>query len=41
MFYDETVAANQVSEEPSLVFELIKEGHTDFVDKLLSKRIVL
>lgn len=40
MFYDETVAMEEVSEDPSLVFELIKEGHTDFVDKLLSKRIV-
>lgn len=40
MFYDETVAAQQVSEEPSLVFELIKEEHTDFVAKLLSKRII-
>lgn len=37
MFYNETVTMNQVEEEPSLVFELIKEGHTDFVDKLLSK----
>ena len=37
MFYNETVTMNQVEEDPSLVFELIKEGHTDFVDKLLSK----
>jgi len=37
MFYDETVAMNQVEEEPSLVFELIKEGHVDFIDKLLCK----
>lgn len=40
MFYDEAVAASQVSEDPSLVFALIKEGHTDFVAKLLSKKIV-
>lgn len=37
MFYNETVTMNQVEEEPSLVFELIREGHYDFVDKLLSK----
>ena len=37
MFYNETVTMNQVEEEPPLVFELIREGHYDFVDKLLSK----
>lgn len=40
MFYNETVTMNQVEEDPSLVFLLIKEGHTDFIDKLLSKKIV-
>lgn len=40
MFYNETVTMNQVEEDPSLVFLLIKEGHTDFVDTLISKRIV-
>ncbi len=40
MFYDETVTMNQVEEDPSLIFQLIKEGHTDFVDKLLSKKVV-
>ena len=29
-----------VSENPSLVFELIKEGHIEFVDMLLKKKIV-
>ena len=37
MFYNETVTMNQVEAAPSLVFELIREGHYDFVDKLLSK----
>ena len=40
MFYDEAVAQMQVAEEPSLVFELLKEGHTAFVDELLSKKCV-
>lgn len=40
MFYDETQAINACEEEPSLIFELIKEGHLDFVDKLLKKKIV-
>lgn len=40
MFYNETVTINQIEEDPSLVFELIKEGHTDFVDKLLSRKQV-
>lgn len=37
MFYNETVTMNQVEEEPSLIFEVIREGHTDFVDKLLNR----
>lgn len=40
MFYDETVTINQLQTNPSLIFELIKEGHTDFVGKILSKKIV-
>lgn len=40
MFYDENVAMNQVEEEPSLVFELIKEQHFELVDKILSKKII-
>ncbi len=37
MFYDEVKAIEACSEDPSLVFELIKEEHFDTVDKLLSK----
>ncbi len=37
MFYDEQQAINSCLDEPSLVFELIKEGYSDTVDKLLSK----
>ena len=40
MFYDETKTMKTVEEEPSLVFELIKAGHIDLVDKLLKKKIV-
>ena len=40
MFYSETKAIELVSEDPSLVFELIKEGNIDFVDMLLKKKIV-
>ena len=40
MFYNETKAIELVEEAPSLVFELIKEGHIDFVDMLLRKKIV-
>ena len=32
MFYDETQAINACEEDPSLIFELIKEGHLDLVD---------
>ena len=41
MFYDETQAINACEEEPSLIFELIKEGHLDIVDILLKKKIVI
>jgi len=37
MFYDEQKAIDSCTEEPSLVFELIKEGYFEIVDKLLSK----
>ncbi len=37
MFYDEEKAFVACCEDPSLVFELIKEGHFTIVDKLLSK----
>ena len=40
MFYDEDQATKVCEEEPSLVFELIKEGHMDLVDKLLKSKIV-
>ena len=40
MFYNETKTIELVEEEPSLVFELIKEGHIEFVDMLLKKKIV-
>lgn len=40
MFYDEAKAIEAVQKDPSLVFELIREGHTDLVDKVLKKKIV-
>ena len=40
MFYDENQAIRACEEEPSLIFELIKEGHIELVDKLLHKKIV-
>ncbi|MDD3241935.1 MAG: hypothetical protein PHQ64_04125 [Bacilli bacterium] len=40
MFYDETQAISSVGEEPSLVFQLIKEDHISIVEKVLSKRII-
>ena len=40
MFYNETKTIELVTEDPSLVFELIKEDNIDFVDMLLKKKIV-
>lgn len=40
MFYDEMKAIKACEEDPSLIFELIREGHFEIVDKLLSKKIV-
>ena len=40
MFYDETQAITACEEDPSLIFELIKEGHLEFIDKLLKKKLV-
>lgn len=40
MFYDEIQATNACEEDPSLIFELIKEGHLELVDKLIKKKIV-
>ena len=37
MFYDEERAIMACEEEPSLVFDLIREEHFETVDKLLSK----
>jgi len=38
MFYDETVAIEKCEEEPSLIFQLLKEDCVSTVDKILSKR---
>ena len=40
MFYDETQAIKACEDDPSLIFELIKEGHMELVDKILKKKIV-
>ncbi len=40
MFYDVDKAMRAVEEEPSLIFELIKEGHIDLVDRLLKRKKV-
>lgn len=40
MFYNEEQAIKACSDEPSLIFILIKEGHKDLVDKILSKKLV-
>ena len=40
MFYTETKAIEMVDADPSVVFDLIKEGHLEFVDMLLKKKIV-
>lgn len=40
MFYDEAKAIKACEEEPSLIFELIKEGHYELVDKLLTSEKV-
>ena len=40
MFYDESKAIKACEEEPSLIFDLIKEGHFELVDKLLSRKKV-
>ena len=38
MFYNETMTMELVGEDPSLVFELIKKGHLEFVDMLLKEK---
>ncbi|HIT21521.1 MAG TPA: ankyrin repeat domain-containing protein [Candidatus Scybalousia intestinigallinarum] len=40
MFYDVDKTMRAVEEEPSLIFELIKEGHIELVDRLLKKKKV-
>lgn len=40
MFYNEMQAIRACEEVPSTIFELIKEGHEELVDKILSKEIV-
>lgn len=40
MFYDEVKAMELVEGEPLLIFELVKEGHFELIDKILSKKIV-
>lgn len=40
MFFDEAKAVKTCEEDPSLIFELIKEEHFELVDKILSKKKV-
>lgn len=40
MFYSEEQAISACSDDPSLIFELIKQGETELVDELLSNKIV-
>ena len=40
MFYDEDKTMLACKDEPSLIFELIREDHFEFVDKLLTKKKV-
>lgn len=40
MFYNETKTIELVEEDPSLTFELIKEGNFTLIDKLLKKKII-
>lgn len=40
MFYDEVKAVKACEDDPSLIFEMIKEGHMDLVDKILSMKKV-
>ena len=40
MFYDEQEAIETCKEEPLLIFDLIKEGHKECVNKLIEKKII-
>lgn len=38
MFYDETKTINACDNDPSLIFELLKEGHIELLDKIISRK---
>lgn len=38
MFYDEVKTINACDDEPSLIFELLKENHIALIDKILSRK---
>ena len=38
MFYDEMKTINACDDEPSLIFELLKEEHVDLIDKILFRK---
>ena len=38
MFYDETKTINACDNDPSLVFELLKEEHMEILDKIISRK---
>jgi len=38
VFYDELKAINACDEEPSLIFELLKEEHIEVIDKILARK---
>lgn len=40
MYYNEELTVKACGEEPSLIFDLIKEGYKDLVDKILNKKLV-
>lgn len=40
IFYNEDQAMNACKNDPSLIFDLIKEGYMDVVDKILAKKYV-
>ena len=40
MFYNEEKTIKMCEEDPSLIFELMREGHFEFVEKLLDKQVV-
>ena len=38
MFYDETKTINACDNDPSLIFELLKEEHMELLDKIISRK---